>query len=389
MDKKKLLVIFLIVFIDLVGFGIVIPILPYYSQTFGAKGTELGWLMSSYSLMQFLIAPIWGVVSDRVGRRPILLISMLGASASMCLMGFAQSLIWLFVARLLAGTFGANISTAYAYIADITDDSNRAKGMGVIGAGFGLGFIFGPAIGGILSQWGYSVPMFAGAIISLFNFVLAFFILKEPNLSEEERSAHRTRKFDWNALKITMGNRKTAIISLVFFLVTTAIAQMETTFALFLKAHFRMDAKQAGYLLALSGIIMVIVQGGLIGRLSKRFGERSLIFTGLAMTAFALWFFGDTVHFYVLLACLIVLSLGNSLLHPSLSSSMSKASDKNVYGATMGIFHSASSLARVVGPPIAGITYDSVHSAPFQIGSVLLIGAIVLFSFFPRPQVNT
>src|SRR3954471_2848954 len=159
MRKSALLNIFLVVFIDLLGFGIVIPILPYYAKEFGASGWTLGWLMTSYSLMQFLIAPVWGKISDQIGRRPVLLISILGTCLSMTFLGFARSLAWLFVGRIFAGICGANISTAYAYITDITDESNRAKGMGLIGAAFGLGFILGPAIGGVLSRHGYDVPM--------------------------------------------------------------------------------------------------------------------------------------------------------------------------------------------------------------------------------------
>ena len=148
MRRSSLLIVFLIVFIDLVGFGIVIPILPYYAKEFGASGWELGWLMTSYSLMQFLFSPFWGRISDRYGRRPILLMSILGTSIFMAVLGFADSLMWLFIGRTLAGFFGANISTAYAYVSDITTEENRAKGMGLVGAAFGLGFIFGPAIGG-------------------------------------------------------------------------------------------------------------------------------------------------------------------------------------------------------------------------------------------------
>src|ERR1051326_1519151 len=171
MRKSALLNIFLVVFIDLVGFGIVIPILPYYAKHFGASAWGLGWLITSFSLMQFLIAPVWGRISDRVGRRPVLLVSILGTCLSMTFLGFARSLVWLFVGRIFAGIAGANISTAYAYITDITDESNRAKGMGLIGAAFGLGFIFGPAVGGLLSTHGYSMPMFAAAGLAAFNLV--------------------------------------------------------------------------------------------------------------------------------------------------------------------------------------------------------------------------
>ena len=180
MKRSPLLVLFVVVFIDLVGFGIVIPILPYYAKAYGASALTLGWLMTSYSLMQFFFAPVWGRLSDRIGRRPVLLGSMAGSVISLLILGWAPSLLWLFVGRTFAGICGANISTATAYIADVTDEKDRARGMGMIGAAFGLGFIFGPAIGGVLSRYGYGVPMFAAAALSAANIAFAWFQLQEP-----------------------------------------------------------------------------------------------------------------------------------------------------------------------------------------------------------------
>src|SRR5262245_16201796 len=185
MKKSPLLIIFLVVFVDLVGFGIVIPILPYYAKSFGASATTLGILMMCYSGMQFLFSPFWGRLSDRIGRRPVILTSILGIGLSMVVLGFARSLAWLFAGRLMAGFFGANISAASAYIADVTPPEKRAKGMGLIGAAFGLGFLFGPALGGVLSRWGYGTAALVAAAISLFNFLFASLRLEEPRLSEE------------------------------------------------------------------------------------------------------------------------------------------------------------------------------------------------------------
>jgi DHA1 family tetracycline resistance protein-like MFS transporter len=176
MRRSPLLMIFLIVFLDLVGFGIIIPILPYYAQSFGASAQGLGWLMASYSIAQFFFSPLWGSLSDRVGRRKVLLFTVAGGALAMTAAGLAQSFFLLFLARILAGIFGANISTASAYIADVTTEENRAKGMGIIGAGFGLGFIFGPAIGGILSPYGFSVPIFLAAALNISNFLLLYFL---------------------------------------------------------------------------------------------------------------------------------------------------------------------------------------------------------------------
>ncbi|MGK5089972.1 MFS transporter [Bdellovibrionota bacterium FG-2] len=360
LNRNSLLNIFLIVFIDLVGFGIVIPILPYYAQTFGASAWELGWLMTSFSLMQFIFAPFWGRISDRFGRRPVLLGCLVGTIISMTILGFAHTLLLLFIGRFLAGIFGASISTAYAYIADVTDESNRAKGMGIIGAGFGLGFIFGPAIGGVLSQWGYSVPMFAAAGLASINLVYAAFKLEEPKISEEIRTQNRNRRFDVAALKIAFSERTERIAILLFFGVTFAMTQMEAIFALYLSATFHYDARTAGMLLALSGIIMVLIQGGLIGRLVKFFGESKLVTGGALLCSMGLLGFALAPDPRLLVAALVIMSLGHGLLHPTLSSLASRGSSRANKGIVMGVFQSAGSLARVLGPPIAGWFFDSV-----------------------------
>jgi DHA1 family tetracycline resistance protein-like MFS transporter len=379
MRKGSLLTIFLVVFIDLVGFGIVIPILPYYAQQYGASAWTLGWLMTTYSLMQFLVSPIWGRLSDRIGRRPVLLGSILGTAVSMVALGLAPNLMWLFIARTFAGICAANISTAYAYIADVTTEENRAKGMGAIGAAFGLGFIFGPAIGGVLSKYGYSMPMFAGAALAAINLLFAFFKLEEPPLSEEARSANRSKRFDLNNIRSVMSDPRTKLAIGLFFLVTFAVTQMEVIFAIYLKALFGLDAQHAGGLLALMGVIMVGIQGGAIGKLAKRFGEVKLIIFGTAICSVALIGFGSVAALSSVIVALCLLALGHGILHPSLSSLASKGAAADRRGATMGVFQSAGSLARVAGPPCAGILYDRINpSAPFFSGAVVLAVAFVI-----------
>ncbi len=362
MKKSPLFIIFLVVFIDLVGFGIVIPILPYYAKTYGASATMLGWLMTSYSAMQFIFAPIWGRLSDRIGRRPVLLGSMAGIALSMVILGLAPSLLWLFIGRAFAGICGANISTATAYIADVTSEKDRAKGMGLIGAAFGLGFIFGPAIGGVLSRFGYSVPMFAAAALSLANIVFAYFKLAEPPGTQELRAQHRDRRFDRNAIRETMGDPRTRMAVLLFFIATVAITQMEVTFALFMQARYGFEAQGTGWLLAFMGIIMVVVQGGLIGRLSNRFGEARLILAGTIMMAIALVLMAQALHLSGLMIGVAVLGLGNGITNPSLMSLASHGAVPERRGATMGVYQSAGSLARVVGPPWPGSCMTSSAS---------------------------
>jgi multidrug resistance protein len=377
--KGSLLTIFLVVFVDLVGFGIVIPILPYYAQQYGASAWQLGWLMTTYSLMQFVVAPLWGRLSDRIGRRPVLLVSILGTAVSMTMLGFAPSLFWLFVARTFAGICAANISTAYAYIADVTTEENRAKGMGMIGAAFGLGFIFGPAIGGILSRYGYQAPMFAGAALAILNVIFAFFKLEEPPLSAEARAANRTKRFDLGNIRNALSDSRTRLAIGIFFLVTFAVTQMEVTFAIYLKALFGLDAQHAGELLALMGIIMVGIQGGAIGKLAKRFGEVRLIVAGLILCVASLAAFGSVATLSSVVIALSVLALGHGVLHPSLSSLASKGAAADRRGATMGVFQSAGSLARVVGPPSAGLLYDQLSKgAPFFSGAIVLTFALAI-----------
>lgn len=372
--RSSLFIIFLVVFIDLMGFGIVIPILPYYAESFGSNAWQLGWLMAAYSLMQFLVSPLWGRLSDRIGRRPVLLMSILGTGASMAILGVARSLVWLFAGRIMAGICAANISTAYAYITDITTEENRAKGMGIVGAGFGLGFIFGPAIGGILSHYGYGVPMFAGAILALLNFCFASVKLKEPGLSAEARAGNRARRFDLQLIRNVLSDPRTRLGIGLFFLVTLAVTQMETSFAIYMGALFGFNAQKAGMILALMGLIMVLVQGGLIGRLVRRFGEIQLITVGLVGCALGLTGFGFSPTVGWVVISLSLMAFFHGTLHPSLSSLASKGASPQLRGSTMGVFQSAGSLARVVGPPFAGLVYDEISPrSPFFLGSLLLL----------------
>lgn len=377
-SNKALMTLFLTVFIDLVGFGIVIPILPYYAQEYGANGWEIGWLMTSYSLMQFFCAPLWGSLSDRIGRRPVLLISIAGSVAALTLVGMASTLTWLFVGRFLAGLFGANISTAYAYVADVTTNEDRTKGMGMIGAAFGIGFIFGPAIGGVLAEYGYSTPIFFAAGLAFVNLIMAYFTLKEPPVSAEQRSQNRTKRFDPKTLRAAFSSKVTTTPILHFFLFTCALVQMEVIFAIFMKARYSVDAKEAGILLALMGTIMALVQGGLIRPLSKRFSPQSLVQSGTLICAVSLILFASTGNYSFAVAMLCLMAVGHGTTHPSLSSLTSMNADPSQKGLVMGVFHSASSLARVVAPLAAGWSYDHLSmEAPYFIGTGLLILAVL------------
>ena len=361
MKKSPLLSIFLVVFLDLVGFGIVIPILPYYSKAFGASAFTLGWLMASYSITQFLFAPFWGSLSDRYGRRPILLATIAGGSLAMLLTGMANSLALLFLGRLVAGAFGANISTASAYIADVTKPEDRAKGMGIIGASFGLGFIFGPAIGGILSPNGYNVPILLAAGLGALNFLITYIQLEEPKIARETRTENR-RHLSWSLVKECFSLPGTGTPIALFFFGTTAFTQLEVAFGLFVLSRYGYDARHAGFLLAGMGVIGVFIQGGAIGKLAKRFGEMNLLRIGYFSLGLAMLVAGFTLNPKLFIVSLAFIALGNSLVNPSLSSLLSKAAPENRKGAFLGVYQSAGSLARIVGPPISGFFFD--HLGP-------------------------
>ncbi len=372
-SRSPLFIIFLVVFFDLLAFGIVIPILPYYSKTFGASAVELGWLMASYSIAQFVFSPVWGAISDRIGRRPVLLVTILGGACAMVATAVAGTFAILLLARVLAGIFGANISTATAYIADVTPAKDRAKGMGIIGAGFGLGFIFGPALGGILSVHGYALPILVGAALGLFNFIFAYFVLEESTVQPDSR-----RKLSAASVREAFARPQTAVPVSLFFLNTLAFTQLEVIFGLYVLALFGYGARDAGWLLAGMGVVSAVLQGGLIGRLAKKYGEVALAVTGFALMAFTLVGSASAATPTVFILFLLGLAVGNGLVNPSLTSLASRGAPEDRQGMVMGVYQSAGSLARVFGPPLAGFLFDYLApSAPILLSSVLMAFAWV------------
>jgi DHA1 family tetracycline resistance protein-like MFS transporter len=372
MRRSPLVVIFTTVFIDLVGFGIVIPVLPYYAEgtVFNATPRTVGLLFASYSIMQLIFSPILGGLSDKYGRRPVLFLSIIGTGIGFLVLGFATTLFMLFVGRILDGITGGNISTAQAYIADITTEENRAKGMGLIGAAFGLGFILGPAIGGIMSQWGIHVPFLFAAGLCFANAVLLYFTLPEtvtPNHPAKNR-AGRGRNF--KTLLNSLRQPRLSFVLIIYFLFVVAFSIMTTAFSLYTMFRFGYDAQHTGYLFAYVGLIAVIIQGGLIGRLVKRFGELPLVIFGalcFAISLFAVPFVGPAAG--GLAALLVgggVFSMGNSLATPALTSLASKSVGAAEQGSVLGVTQSVASLARAVGPFLAAIL---IHSATAHLGA--------------------
>jgi MFS transporter, DHA1 family, tetracycline resistance protein len=371
--SSPLVIIFVTVFIDLLGFGLTIPLLPFYAESFGASALAIGLLGTSFSLMQFLFSPIWGRWSDRVGRKPIILLGLFGSCASYLMLALANSLALLFVARIVGGIAGANIPAAQAYIADVTTPENRARGMGLIGAAFGLGFIFGPAIGGLLSRVSPETPMWCAAALCFANFVAAWFLLPESRAAgAATRTLGRLEVFRHAMTKPTL-----LLILALYFLVTMAFAAFEATFALFTQARFGYTAASIGFLFTFIGTIIAVIQGVLIGRVVKRVGERRIIPVAIAAISLSIGLLPFVWNVPTLLVALGLLAMGMGFNNPSLSSMVSKLSDDDDQGGTLGLASSLASLGRVVGPAWGGYLYDA-----FGMTTPYLSAAGVMFIAF-------
>jgi multidrug resistance protein len=376
--RAKIGIVFLIVFIDLVGFGIVIPILPLYAETYGPSPVVFGLLMASFSVMQFIFAPILGRLSDRIGRRPVLLVSLLGSAAGYLLFGFAGSLVMLFASRIIPGIAGGNISTAHAVIADITGPEDRAKGMGLIGAAFGLGFILGPTIGGLTVAIRPWLPGVVAAAASFTAFVLVLLRLPET-LEPGARHQGGRRRLDLANLRRAFAHPVLGGALLMVFLTIFAFANFETTFAQFAKLRYAFTTSTIAWLFAYAGVLGAVVQGGLIGPLSKRFGEVRLIVAGTLLSFLALGVLPSTPGRGPLLAVLAVLALGQGVAHPALTALVSKAAGREEVGGVMGVQQGLASLARIAGPFWAEVAYGGLgFQWPFWTASAAMLAACMV-----------
>ena len=369
----------LIVFIDLLGFGIIIPMLPFYAEHFGASPGIVTLLMATYSLMQFVAAPFIGSMSDRYGRRRVILISLVGTCVAYVFMAYASSLVMLFAARALAGLFAGNIAAAQAYIADITTPENRARGMGFFGAAFGLGFIFGPMIGGILSGSAsgsinfHAAPLFAASLSSIAAFLVVV-LLKESRKVGSVNSGSR----GWFApiyLAVRRADMKRLIY--LFLLVMFVFAGLEATIALWAERQFLWGPREVGYLFAYVGVIAAVVQGGIIGPATRRWGEMRVIILGLCglVAGFALMPVASGMS--LLLVATALLAGGFGLCNPALNSLISRRASSDSQGAVLGVAQSGASLARILGPAFAGAVFSLLgRHAPYIIGALLLLFAL-------------
>lgn len=415
--RVGLSILFLTVFVDLVGFGIVLPLLPLYADGFGASGAAVGLLVTVYAVAQFFMAPIWGRLSDRHGRKPIIIIGLVGSAVAYLVFAWSRSLTWLFASRILAGVGGSTVPVAEAYIADVTPPEKRAGNMGLIGAAFGLGFIVGPATGGILGSVSFEAPGYAAAALCLLNAVVAAIFLRET-LPRERRQGMRTAAGAARAagpgergtsgrgrarptFRYSMGGLRQAFRSpalrqvlILYFLFTVAFAVIQPTLSLFGQARFGFDDRQVGYLFAFLGLISAIVQGGLVRRLVPKFGEVRLVrFSGIPFVA-GLILLGMSESIPLLLVAIALLAIGYGGALPPILGLVSRVSPPELQGGILGVGQSIGSLARIVGPALAGFAFDIGVAMPYLLGASVAAMATILAAgmrpgLTPTPPGNT
>ncbi len=379
--KKALFLIFLTVFIDLVGFGLIIPALPTYAQALNADDKTIGLLIAVYSLMQFIFMPFWGRLSDQIGRRKVLLISLLASCIGYATWGLSSSLTMLFIARAIAGFGNANIAVAQAYIADITTKETRAKGMGLVGAAFGLGFVIGPALGGGLSAAGLSLAHvgFVALAFSLLDLIFTALWLPEP--PKRSNAGCERYPLGLSFYSSTLADPKLRVSLAIFFISTFAFANMEATLILLTNKQFHFGTFENSMMFAYIGVLMVIVQGRLIHGLSKRFGEKKLITSGAVLIAIGLVLTPITNNVYLLYVALAFLAFGSGFATPANQSILSKLAPEDRMGGVMGVGQSLATLGRIIGPALGCYLFQTMgSSSPYIVGASAMV-VVVLCSF--------
>jgi DHA1 family tetracycline resistance protein-like MFS transporter len=406
MRSARLSTIFAIVFVDLLGFSLILPLVPFYAKVFDASDSLVGVLVASYAAAQLIGAPVLGRLSDRYRRRPVLLLSILGTAVGFIILGFANSLWMLFASRILDGATGGNISVAQAYITDITDRKNRAKGLGLIGAAFGLGFILGPAIGGLLSKlgetisteiagiviiWQFALPAFAAATVAFINLMAVFFALPE-SLTPEKRAelAHKPQTaFTLRNLRAAFQRPRVGPLLTTRFIFSLAFATFQTVFPLWALNRLQLKVDQTAFVLAYVGILVALVQGVAIGRLTQRFKENHLIFSALVLMTFSLTAWAFTPNTIILLIILAPLALSGGVLNTVLNSVLTKAVNPEEVGGILGLAAALESFSRVISPSAGGLLLEMLGPwAPGIAGATLTawLSNYVLRRIIRRPD---
>ncbi len=392
MSRARLGTIFAIVFVDLLGFSLILPLVPFYAKDFGASDTVVGLLVASYAAAQLIGAPILGRLSDRVGRRPVLLISILGTAIGFVILGMANQLWLLFFSRILDGVTGGNISVAQAYITDITDEKNRARGLGLIGAAFGLGFIVGPALGGILStigatldvgtlNWSYALPAFLAALIALFNLVAVFIFLPE-SLTDERRADianNPNTTFSLRNMRQAFQRPLVGPLLTTRFFTSLGFTIFTTVFPLYALKRLALQANQTAFVLAYVGVLVALVQGVAIGRLSMRFQERQLILASSALMTLALLAWALTPSLIVLLIVLIPLAFSGGVLSTVVNSALTKVVSVEEIGGILGLSAALESATRVISPTLGGVLLDILGAWAPGIVAALITAWLTIF----------
>jgi multidrug resistance protein len=382
-SRSPLLLMALTVLIDFTGFGIIIPLLPFWAQHLGASPVQVGLIITVYSLAQFIFLPVLGRLSDRYGRRPIILWSLLIEVVSLALTALSGTLALLLVARFIGGMGAANIGAAQAVVSDTTPPAGRAKGMGFIGAAIGLGFVLGPALGGGLATLGLTAPFWFAAGVALINAALVFFLLPETRTAQTASAAAQRSGSLWSALMDSLRSPAVARLIAVNLLYTLAFTAMEAMYPLFSQKMFGWGATQNAYIFVFVGVIMVIVQGGLVGRLSKLWGVQSLLLIGLALLSVGLFLLPFGTQLSVMLIAVGVLSAGSGVVSSMSSALASLATPSETQGQTLSLIQSSGGLGRIIGPVAAGWIFAvGGAGAPFVVGG--LLAALALLVALPR-----
>lgn len=383
-NKSALTLIFLTVFIDLLGFGILIPILPAFAKKeLGVDETAIGIAIAIYSFVQFLFNPFFGKLSDKYGRRPVIIFTLLINAFGYVIFAFTNSFLMLLISRIVAGIGGSSIGVAQAYIADITSKEERSRGMGLIGSAFGLGFMFGPLLGGVLSEYGYMITGLGAAGFSFIAFLLTIFFLPESHVNRDVTEDKKRKLIDIKGMKVILSKPELAFLIGIFFILTFSIANIYGTFALLGLHVYGFSDLQNGYLYGIMGFFSALVQGGLIGYINKLLSRKKILIIGsfLTMISLALLPFGQT--FLGITLILVVMVFGTSTFQPTLLSLISEVATDSEQGVTLSINQSFSALARVLGPLWGGFAFEFLgYPFPFLTGAVFTFFMFLLLVFY-------
>lgn len=383
MSKQKasyttpLIVLMVNLFIIMVGIGLVIPIVPYYIEAFNASGRELGFLIAIFAFMQFLFAPIWGRLSDKIGRKPLVALGMFGFAAGEFIFAYASGLWMLFLSRAVAGIFGsALMPTAMAFVADVTPEKDRGKGMGMLGAAMALGIVIGPGIGGWLAEIELNLPFILAGIAAALGGIVSILFLPESLSAEDKETAKQQEKTSLLLNMVSALKSEIGFLLILIFTISFALANFQAIFGFYMLKKFGYDPSEVGILVAVTGIVGVVVQGTLIGRLTNRFGEKKVVKGSLLLSAIGFLSMTFAFNYATVLLTISLFFLGNSLVRPSVNALLSKMAGEN-QGMVMGLNNSFLSLGNAIGPVLAGLLFEWNLELPYWFGAFLMLVTLI------------